>query len=146
MLEQTRKREQLLHKQSQTREATLKSAEVLEQWLSDAENIVATSLDSMIPLNNKNFSESVHISQWNLDKLEQQRNVHETFCNERLLQGAELLESMNQCFESFVEVWPIASVTEATETEMAICTKEVLTKVEDLRRRYNVSGWLLIWC
>ncbi|VDN96923.1 unnamed protein product [Rodentolepis nana] len=137
MLEQTRKREQLLLKQSQTREAVIKAAESLEQWLSDAEHVVTTSLNTMLPMNNKTLTESACITQWSLDRLEQQRNAHVTFCDEHLLQGTEFFDTMNQCFESFVEVWPMTTVNESAETEIVVCSKEVVSRVECLRQRYN---------
>lgn len=144
MLEQTRKREQLLFKQSQTREAALKAAESLEQWLYDAERVVTASLDTILPLNNETLTESARITQWSLDRLENQRNAHETFCDEHLLQGTELLDTMNQCFESFAEVWPVVTANESAETEIVVCAKDVISRVESLRQRYSVSYRLLI--
>nr|CDS27008.2 nesprin 1 [Hymenolepis microstoma] len=137
ILEQTRKREQLLLKQSQTREGVLKAAESLEQWLSEAELVVTTSLNTMLLMNNKTLAESACITQWSLDRLEQQRNAHEIFCDEHLLQGTEFFDTMNQSFESFVEVWPVITASESAETEIVVCAKEVVSRVECLRQRYN---------
>ncbi|KAM7539973.1 hypothetical protein Aperf_G00000041104 [Anoplocephala perfoliata] len=138
MLDQTQKREQLLLKQSQTREAALKAAESFEEWLSEAESVAKASMDCMLPLNSRTVAEAQRITQWSLDRLEEQRNAHETFCDKRLVQGTELLEVTNQCFEKFSEVWPEVTVgkNHGSDTEIVAYAREVISRVMFLRQRY----------
>ena len=142
MLEQTRKREQILLRQNQTREETKAATDNLEEWIVAAEQVVAGSEETMLPLNSKLVSDASRLTQWSLERLEQQRKLHETLCKERLAQGEELFNHMNECFHSFVQAWPEISETEdpSSESELVICGREVVSRVENLRQRYNVSA------
>ena len=145
-MEQTHKREQILLHQNQTREETKAATDKFEEWVIEAEHIVAGSEEAMIPLNSKLISDASRLTQWNMDRLENQRNVHEALYEEKLPQGGELLEHMNECLQSFVKAWPEVADTQklASESEMVICAREVVSRVENLRQRYTVSHSLLI--
>ncbi|KAH9285528.1 Nesprin-1 [Echinococcus granulosus] len=139
MLEQTRKREQLLRAQIQTQGKTMEVANTLETWLREAEGVITTSQESMLPLNAKTIADASRLTQWSLDRLEQQRNAHEAFCEERLAQGAELLSRMDECFQSFTEVWPEVAIVQgsSSDSEMVACAREVVSRVKLLKQRYS---------
>ncbi|KAL5965768.1 hypothetical protein TSMEX_006503, partial [Taenia solium] len=139
MLEQTRKREQLLLSQSQAREETMGAANSLETWLHEAEGVVTTSRETMLPLNAKTIVDATRLTQWSLDRLEQQRNTHEAFCEEHLAQGAELLERMDECFQRFSDVWPEVSSSQdsSSDSEIVACAREVVSRVNLLKQRYS---------
>lgn len=145
MLEQTRKREQILIVQRETHEEMTEAANALEIWLCEAEEVITTSQETMLPLNAKTIVDATRLTQWSLDRLEQQRNVHEAFCEEHLAQGAELLGRMDECFHRFTEVWPEVPTVQdsSSDSEIVVCAREVVSRANLLKQRYSVSFSLL---
>ncbi|VDM15794.1 unnamed protein product [Hydatigera taeniaeformis] len=139
MLEQTRKREQHLLAQRRTREETMEAANVLETWLREAEEVITTTRETMLPLNAMTIADATRLSQWSLNRLEQQRNAHEAFCEERLAQGEELLKNMDECFRKFTEIWPEVSNVQdsSSNSEIVVCAREVISRVNLLKQRYS---------
>ncbi|VDD77662.1 unnamed protein product [Mesocestoides corti] len=138
MLEQTLRRENLLIRQRQAREVTMSAADAFETWLVEAEGVITNSLDAVLPLNANNLIGATRLSHWSLHSLEEQRNAHETFCEERMEDGSVLLKNMDECYGKFMEIWPEISVAQpmASDSEAMVYIKEVVSRVKLLTQRY----------
>ncbi len=140
MLEQTRKRELLLSRQNHAREVTMDAANDFETWLVDAERIVARSMEAVPPLTQASLTGNARLTQWTFERLEEQRNLHETFFEERMEDGAKLLKTMDDCLDDLMRVWPEISVEQplSSDSELVHYTREVNTRVQALHQRYTV--------
>lgn len=140
MLEHTRRRENILKRQRQAREVTMDAANNLEKWVVEAEHIVNRSTEAVPPLTQSSLSGNARLTQWSLERLEEQRNAHESFCESRVNEGEELLKQMDDSFEDLMRVWPEISRKQslASDSEVVVYTQVVVSRVDSLRKRYHV--------